>query len=181
MIAQSTYSKSHTTGSNIGMIEQIEFNGENYPKFQSIGNAAQFAIPFAKHVCKGTGYDIGCNRKEWAFPGATLIDDVFDDPWDAYNLPPEKVDYIFSSHCLEHLPNWVDALQYWIKKLNTPGVLFLYLPHKDQKYWKPWHNRKHIHYFTPDVIHEFLLDNNMSKIYWSKRDLNHSFMIMAEK
>ena len=70
----------------------IHYKGENYPIFQTEGNASQFAIPFAKHFCKGVGYDIGCNRVEWAFPGAKPIDLLFDDEWEAYNLPEEKVD-----------------------------------------------------------------------------------------
>jgi hypothetical protein len=37
----------------------ITFNGQQYPEFQAKGNASQFAIPFAKHFCKGEGYDIG--------------------------------------------------------------------------------------------------------------------------
>ena len=61
------------------MIETIEFKGELYPKFQSEGNAAQFALPFAKQVCKGRGYDIGCNRLEWSFPGSIPIDIAFKD------------------------------------------------------------------------------------------------------
>lgn len=46
------------------MIETIEFQKKWYPKFQTEGNASQFAIPFALHVCKGLGYDIGCMKKE---------------------------------------------------------------------------------------------------------------------
>ena len=60
------------------MIETIEYNGIKYPKFQSIGNASQFAIPFASHVCKGVGYDIGCMKKEWSLPGSIPIDLSFD-------------------------------------------------------------------------------------------------------
>ena len=48
------------------MIKRINHLENEYPKFQSIGNASQFAIPFAKHVCKGNGVDIGCNRLDWA-------------------------------------------------------------------------------------------------------------------
>ena len=61
------------------MIEIIEYKGKTYPKFQSIGMASQFAIPFAKHVCIGEGYDIGCMKKEWAFPGSIPIDLDFED------------------------------------------------------------------------------------------------------
>ena len=72
------------------MIDTIKFKNKVYPKFQSEGNASQFAIPFAKHVCKGDGYDIGCMKEEWAFPGSTPIDIDFDDEWDALNLPEKK-------------------------------------------------------------------------------------------
>ena len=44
------------------MVENIEYKGDKYPSFQTIGNASQFAIPFAKHVCKVFGYDIGCMK-----------------------------------------------------------------------------------------------------------------------
>ena len=54
----------------------IEYKGDKYPHFQSIGNASQFAIPYAKYICTGKGYDIGCMKKEWSFPGSTPIDSV---------------------------------------------------------------------------------------------------------
>lgn len=159
----------------------VKYKGDIYPQFQTIGNASQFAIPFAKHVCKGNGYDIGCMKKEWAFPGATTIDLDFDDPWHADNLPPTQVDYIFSSHCLEHVPNWVNTLLYWTKKIKNGGTLFLYLPHYDQKYWRPWNNRKHNHAFIPEMIVDFLNDNDYINVFSSQRDLNHAFIVIGEK
>ena len=162
-------------------MDTIKFNNEIYPAFQSEGNAAQFAIPFAKHICYGNGYDIGCMKKEWSFPESIPIDIDFDDEWDAYNLPAGNVDYIFSSHCLEHLPNWVDAMNYWYDKLKKGGILFLYLPHYSQKYWRPWNNRKHVHIFTPEIIADYMKDMGYTNIFYSERDLNNSFMIIGEK
>jgi SAM-dependent methyltransferase len=164
------------------MINLIEFSNKKYPYFQSQGNASQFAIPFAKHFCKGNGIDIGCNKTEWAFPGAKGIDLNFDDPWNAFNLPDEKYDYIFSSHCLEHLNHWVEALDYWTNHLKEDGgVLFLYLPHYDQEYWRPWNNRKHIHVFFPEIIVDYLTDRGYINILCSGKDLNHSFIVVAER
>ena len=88
----------------------IEFKGEKYPGFQAFGNAAQFAIPYAKYFCNGIGYDIGCSKLEWALPDAIPVDLEFETPWDANNLPDKKVDYIFSSHCLEHVDDWAGTL-----------------------------------------------------------------------
>lgn len=166
------------------MIETIEFKGSVYPKFQSQGFAAKFAFPYAEQVCKGNGLDIGCNRHEWAFPGAVPVDPVLN-LWDALNLPLLKDtdgwDYIFSSHCLEHIPNWVDAMDHWYEKLKQGGVLFLYLPHPSQEYWLPWNNRKHIHILRPEDIQAYMQDKGYKNIFRSGVDLNNSYMIFGEK
>lgn len=162
-------------------MQVIDYKGDTYPHFQSIGNASQFAIPYAKYFCEGVGYDIGCMKPEWAFPGATLIDADFDDPYDADNLPEGQVDYIFSSHCLEHVPDWSSTLLYWTEKIRSGGTLFLYLPHYDQKYWRPWNNRKHKHCFVPEMIVDFMKDNGYTNIFSSQKDLNHSFIVVGEK
>lgn len=163
------------------MIETIEYQGSVYPKFQSAGFASEFAFPFAKKVCNGIGFDIGCNRKEWSFPGSVPIDPLIDPDHSALNLPLKEVDYIFSSHCLEHISNWVDVLDYWYQTLQTGGVLFLYLPDFSQKYWRPWHNRKHVNAFTPEIIKSYMEDKGYKNIFCSGVDLNNSFMIMGEK
>ncbi len=160
-------------------MEFVEFRGKRYPKFQAEGNASQFAIPFAKHFCKGTGYDIGYSREEWKFPGARGIDEVLNDGFHAMNLPGAGVDYIFSSHCLEHVDDWVATLEYWLKTIRPDGVLCLYLPDISQSYWRPWHNRKHRHVFTPEILKTFLEDHECTNIMVSGIDLNNSFMVVC--
>ena len=146
------------------MVSAIEYKGYTYPEFQSEGNAAQFAIPFAKHVCKGTGYDIGCGKLEWALPESIPVDlDLRDNSWHANSLPNDPVDYIFSSHCLEHVDDWVRTLDYWSSHIKSGGTLFLYLPHKSQVYWHPWNNTKHNHMFHPDDIELYLNENGYTK------------------
>jgi SAM-dependent methyltransferase len=162
-------------------IETINYNGEVYPLFQTKGNASQFAIPYAKLLCKGNGVDVGFSKEEWKLPEA-LGADIQDssNPYHAYNLPPD-LDYIYSSHCLEHLDNWVSAIEYWSGSLNTGGVLFLYLPHKDQQYWLPWNNRKHLHTLDATSIVSCMESFGFENIHYSERDLNHSFMVVGEK
>lgn len=167
------------------MIPTIEHNGIEYPKFQSEGFAAKFAMPFAQQVCKGVGFDIGCNRREWMYRDANgieamPIDPAICDAYDAFTLPDIKVDYIFSSHCLEHVPDWVRAIDIWHKHLHPGGVLFLYLPDYSQTYWRPWHNRKHLHILSPTVLRDYLTDRGWKNIFVSGMDLNNSFMVMAE-
>lgn len=161
-------------------MELISFNNKNYPKFQSEGFAAKFAIPYAINFCKGLGVDIGCNRIEWAFPGAIPIDPQINE-FDAKNFPYENLDFIFSSHCLEHITDWVSVLDYWYPKLKSGGVVFLYLPDYSQEYWRPWNNRKHYNIFTPEILSDYFTNNGYTNIFYSLRDLNDSFMIVAEK
>lgn len=161
-------------------MELINYKNKIYPKFQSVGYASQFAIPYAKHFCKGIGIDVGCNKEEWKFPGAYAVDPVITD-YDALNFPYDNLDYIFSSHCLEHLYDWVDVLNYWTLKLKNGGVLFLYLPDYSQEYWKPWNNRKHLNIFTPQIISDYMNDNGYHNIFSSTVDLNNSFMVVGEK
>lgn len=163
------------------MLEKVNFNGKDYLSFQAMGNAAQFAMPFAKYLCKGFGYDIGCSKKEWSFPGSYPIDIAFNDGFHADNLPNLKADYIFSSHCLEHIENWVDTLNYWYSKLNDEGVLFLYLPDFSQEYWRPWNNKKHKVIFTPTIINEYMKYKGYKNIFVSGIDLNNSFMAVGNK
>lgn len=163
-------------------MEFVTFDNTNYPKFQSEGNASQFAIPFAKHFCKGYGYDIGFCKDEWKLPGAIGIDISLGNGYNANVLPNDVlVDYIYSSHCLEHVDNWVETLELWITRLKPNGILFLYLPDFSQKYWRPWNNRKHKHCFTSNILYEFFEDKGMKNILCSGVDLNNSFIIICEK
>jgi SAM-dependent methyltransferase len=157
----------------------ITYKDTVYPAFQAQGNAAQFAIPYALQFCKGLGYDIGFCKEAWKLSGAIGIDSSLDDGFHAMKLPQQNVDYIFSSHCLEHVDDWVATLLYWLSCIKKGGVLFLYLPDISQKYWRPWHNRKHLHCFTPEIIKSFLEDNRCKDIFVSGIDLNHSFMAVC--
>lgn len=177
-------------------IETIEHNGITYPKFQSSGNAARFVREFAMEVCKGVGVDVGCNRREWCFPYAMPVDPIMNE-WDAYKLPEiyffynqsgidqevSDFDFIHSSHCLEHLTDWVKTLDYWHTRLKQGGVVFLYLPDHSQTYWRPWYNRKHLHAFTPEIIGNYFRDQPemWKNVFVSGVDLNNSFVVIAEK
>lgn len=163
------------------MIETINFENTEYPIFQSQGFASQFAFPYAKNVCKGKGYDIGCMKKEWALPGSVPIDLSFDDDYSALNLPEKNVDYIFSSHCLEHILDWVSVLDYWTSVIKEGGVIFLYLPDYSQKYWRPWNNRKHYNILSSEIVQDYFKHKKFNKVFGSGVDLNNSFMVMAEK
>ena len=158
-------------------LNTIIYENISYLSFQTKGNASQFIIPFAKELCKGVGYDIGYCKEEWKLSGAIGIDNG---ELNANNLPDGKVDYIFSSHCLEHVENWVDTLDYWLQHIKEGGILFLYLPDYSQTYWRPWNNKKHRGIMNRDYINDFLIHKKCKNIFVSGIDLNNSFTIVCE-
>ena len=165
-------------------MEIIEFKGDMYPKFQTNGNAARFCRPFALEVCKGTGFDIGYCKDEWKFPGAIGIEPSIEPEFHAMNLPNVQVDYIHSSHMLEHyVGNWSEVLKYWHSRLRSGGVLFLYLPDFSQKYWRLWSNVKHCHTFSPQIMKAYFEDNGemWSVSFVSGVDAYNAFIVIAEK
>jgi len=162
----------------------IQHNGNKYPDWQGRGNAARWIMPLAQYIIdteRMVGYDIGYSKEAWMLPGAIGIEPSIDPKYDAMKLPAGEVDYIFSSHCLEHVQrNWYDVLDYWLSKIRVGGTLFLYLPHSSQTYWHPSSNRKHIHSFDGSEIETYLNDLG-HKVYVSGCDWDHSFVVVCEK
>lgn len=113
------------------------YQGRFYPDYLTAGGASYAIFRIALQHCAGTGVDVGSGH--WPLPGAI--------PLDAHRGPGKtrsirefgdgSLDYVFSSHCLEHIAAWREELALWIAKLKPGGVLFLYLPHPDCGLWQP--------------------------------------------
>jgi len=153
----------------------FEYKGDLYPTYLRDGNAIQFIAPIASKFCRGSGLDVGCGK--WPFPGAVPVE--LKDGGDAYALPDGVFDYVLSSHCLEHLSDPVAALEHWKTRLRPGGVLVLYLPHPDQKYWRPANCRKHRHIFWPKDTADMLRDLGFIDVIHSERDLAWSFAMIG--
>ena len=153
----------------------FQYKGKKYPEYLKHGNACQFIAPIALQLCKGKGIDVGCGK--WPLKGALPHD--LENGKKAEELPEESFDYIFSSHCLEHLHNPVQVLSHWKERLKPDGTLFLYLPHPDMEYWLPQNCRKHLHSWYPEEIVKILEDLGFSDIIHSERDLMWSFSVVA--
>jgi SAM-dependent methyltransferase len=110
----------------------------------------------------GTGLDIGyrgsiTDNPEPVLPGAIGVDRDYP----GYNgrvLPfaDESQDYVYSSHCLEHIKDAVPALQEWMRVVKTGGFLIITVPHRDlyeKKLSRPskW-NAGHKRFYTPAVL-----------------------------
>lgn len=157
-----------------------EYKGRFYPDYLKNGDAVGHIKKIAEHFCVGKGLDIGGFYK-WSLPGAIPInisDKIL--KYDAYKLPKyDELDYIFSSHCLEHLENPIHALEYWKTKLRSGGVMFLYLPHPDMEYWLPQNNKKHLHSWHPCDMVKIMEDIGYKDILFSERDMYWSFTVMG--
>lgn len=155
------------------MTEVFEYRGGLFPDYLKRGNACQFIVPTAKQFCQGIGLDVGAGK--WPLPGAIPVDAK--DGADAMSLPQGQFDYVFSSHCLEHLADPIGALEHWRSRLKAGGVLFLYLPHPEMTYWQPQNCRKHLHTWAPAQMAQILKDLGFARVIHGDRDLAWSFAV----
>jgi SAM-dependent methyltransferase len=163
-----------------------QYRGDIYPDYLNHGNAKSHISELATQWCRGSGIDIGADR--WPLEGSTPIQNEAD--LNAYKLDAfadGSLDYVFSSHCLEHLQDWRAALQLWISKLKQGGILFLYLPHESMKLWHPcgpWVHSDHKWKPTLRVLIPFLQANGIEVVkskdgpdsYWSFHIIGKRFM-----
>lgn len=113
------------------------YKGKLYPDYLTVGATGCAVARTALEVCRGRGVDVGAGL--WPLPGALPIDSSRG-PGAGICIsdqPEESLDYVFSSHCLEHIDSWQEALHEWLGKLKPGGVVFLYLPHPDCAIWHP--------------------------------------------
>lgn len=97
------------------------------------------------HYTRGKGIDLGCGPKK-AYPHFIGVDSCKDTELFGIEMKPDVVckdasdldfieeqslDFIFSSHLLEHIEDHRAALANWWSKIKTGGHLVLYLPHAD--------------------------------------------------
>lgn len=127
------------------------YESEFYPDYITVGGGTFAIRRTALKYCRGQGLDIGAGY--WPLPGSTPIDSELGSGTAnrIEDIPNNSQDYVFSSHCLEHILEWEKTLDVWIAKVRSEGILFLYLPHPSCKLWhmsNPF--MKNIHKWVPD-------------------------------
>lgn len=86
--------------------------------------------------CQGSGIDIGYGGDLLRLPDHVR---AHVRPWDIGNgdatlmngIPAATFDFVYSSHCLEHVYFPVTALRNWWRILKPGGFLLLNIPHRD--------------------------------------------------
>lgn len=150
-----------------------------------MGGAGHAIFCEALKFCQGKGIDVGAGL--WPLPGAIPVD-----VWrglgvgkGVLDFEDGSLDYVFSSHCLEHIKNWQEALDEWVKKIETDGIIFLYLPHPDCAIWhpgSPFVGTGHKWIPTPEIIKQTLRELGCAIIQFDDGpDAMWSFYICGRK
>lgn len=115
---------------------------------------------FYTRFMRGNGLDIGHMKgRDTVLPSAKGIDKDYPG-YDGIHLPfeDESKDYIYSSHCLEHIPsmNVTKVLQEWFRVLKTYGYIIIEVPHQylyeKRRSLPSIYNRDHKRFYTPSSL-----------------------------
>lgn len=132
---------------------------------------------------RGRGLDIGCGGYK-AYPHFIGVDnghhwgtdgvDVVTEADDLSVFSDESMDFVFSSHLLEHMRDPSKALAEWWRTIKVGGYLVLYLPHKAlyPNVGQPGANPDHKSDFLPEDIHE-LMPTGFDLLVQEVRDTDH--------
>ena len=144
---------------------------------------------FFEKYCQGAGLDIGYGSDP-LLPTVAGWDYKHGDAQYLRGIKDESFDYVYSSHCLEHMVNVRVALQNWFRVVRKGGFLLLAVPDRDlyeKKNRLPsrW-NADHKHMFllgkaespdTLDILEEINESLTGAEIIYAKRcDEGHTIM-----
>ena len=103
---------------------------------------------------KGVGIDIGCGTDK-VTPDCRAWDQTFGhgDATLLTGVEDQSFDWVYSSHCLEHLTDAHTALQNWWRVLKDGGHLVVAVPHRDlyerKNHLPSLYNPDHKHFWLP--------------------------------
>ena len=164
-------------------IKNLEYYKKSklYPDYLKGGNMSQAAKSLVEKYCHGEGVDVGASN--WPIAGARIIENAKEE--NAYKIQEKDnaLDFVFSSHCLEHLDKWMAALREWHRVLKHEGFLVLYLPHSSCEMWLPGINKYHKWSPDPKIVSGFLkeeLGMEIKEVTYLP-DAFMSFVVVAEK
>ena len=114
-------------------------------------------------VLKGRGIDIGCGTDP-VTPDAYAFDLGQGDANEITKYVNDQFDFVFSSHCLEHMVDPPKALAGWWEIVRRGGYLFLIVPDEDLYEQGVFPSR-----FNADHKWTFTISKNRS---WSDKSIN---------
>jgi ADP-heptose:LPS heptosyltransferase/predicted SAM-dependent methyltransferase len=131
------------------------------------GNESKKIVWEVAPYLKGRGLDVGAGDFR-ILPHAITVDNLHHHQHFGFQHKPDIVaeadnlemiasksmDFVYSSHTLEHLQDTEATLREWWRVLKVGGYLVLYLPHKDfyPNIGQPGANTDHKHDFLPEHV-----------------------------
>ena len=105
---------------------------------------------------RGDGIDIGCGDDSLIIPSGTVR------PWDRQDgdaqylasVPDATFDFVYSSHCLEHMVEVPVSIANWRRVLKPGGFLYVVVPDYvlyEKATWPSRYNTDHKHTFSTDL------------------------------
>ena len=149
---------------------------------------------FYAQYMSGTGLDIGYKGSikdaEPVLSTAIGIDINYPN-YDGINLPfkTESQDYVFASHCLEHIKDYQTTIKEWFRVLKVNSYLVIMVPHKflyEKKAKLPskW-NEDHKRFYTPasllKEIEESLVPNSYRVVHLIDNDRSFDYTVGPER
>ncbi len=125
--------------------------------------AKQYWGPIEKVATAGKGIDIGCGPDP-VKPDARRFDLEDGDANVASQFVKEQFDYVYSSHCLEHMHDARQTVLDWWKLVKPGGYLFVVVPDEDLYEQGVFPSR-----FNPDHKATFTISKAKS---WSPKSVN---------
>lgn len=109
-------------------------------------------------LLQGHGIDIGCGPDP-LWPTVVRWDWEQGDAQYLGVLEDETFDYVYSSHCLEHMVHVTQALLNWVRVLKPGGYLYVVVPD-----WALYEKRRWPSQFNGDHKHTFSLTDGRETV-----------------
>lgn len=168
-------------------------NSDDLPEVagKRLGDGLRWIYRLAKVYLHGQGLDVGAaffKNQYGGWPGAVPVDLSIPGSGSATKLiqADASQDYVFSSHCWEHVADPEAAAREAWRVLKPGGLLFLYLPFPGHPPWDPALNPdcRGEHKWQPDPssVSRLLLLNRFELVYVEhEKDELTSFVVIGRK
>lgn len=115
---------------------------------------------FHKYL-KGNGIDVGAGSAALVVPSGTVRawDRSDGDGQTLDSVQDASLDFVYSSHCLEHLADISVALKNWVRVTKPQGYLYIVVPDYTLFEHHCWPSK-----FNPNHTHSFSLNLEKSKV-----------------